>query len=96
MTKGQSESLEQIQKRDMYIIAPHLQYKEAITKLNLPTIKDHLDIINSNIFRNIVDNHSHRIHYISDYLISPHPKETIKHIKNKLFARDQEDWYAEL
>ncbi len=33
---------------------------------------------------------------IADYLISPHPKETIKHIKNKMFARDQEDWYAEL
>ncbi len=33
---------------------------------------------------------------ISDYLISPHPKETIKHLKNKDFTRDQEDWYAEL
>ncbi len=32
----------------MYIIAPHLQYKEAITKFNLPTIKDRLDILNSN------------------------------------------------
>ncbi len=28
---------------------------------------------------------------ISDYLISPYPKETIKHIKNIFFARDQED-----
>ncbi len=33
---------------------------------------------------------------ISDYLISPLQKETIKHIKNKYFAMDQEDWYAEL
>ncbi len=32
---------------------------------------------------------------ISDYLISHHLKETIKHIK-KIFARAQEDWYAEL
>ncbi len=32
ITKGQSESLEEIQKRAIYIIAPHLQYKEAITK----------------------------------------------------------------
>ncbi len=41
ITKGQSDSLEQIQKRAIYIIAPHLQYKKAITKFNLPTIKDH-------------------------------------------------------
>ncbi len=70
---GQSDSLEQIQKSDsleqiqkcaIYIIAPHLQYKEAITKFNLPTIKDHLDILNSKIFRNIVDNDSHRLHYL--------------------------------
>ncbi len=48
--KGQSESLEQIQKCAMCIIAPHLQYKEAITKLNLPTIKDCLDILNSTFY----------------------------------------------
>ncbi len=30
------------------------------------------------------------------FLISPHPKETIKHIKNIKFASDQEDWDAEL
>ncbi len=53
ITKGQSESLEQIQKRAMYIIAPHLQYKEVITKFNLPTIKDHVDILNS-IFSEIL------------------------------------------
>ncbi len=47
ITKGQSDSLEQIQKHAMYIIAPHLQYKQAITKFNLPTIKDRLDILNS-------------------------------------------------
>ncbi len=35
-------------------------------------------------------------YHISDYLISPHPKETIKHIKKKIFAREQEDWCAEL
>ncbi len=39
--------MEQIQKPDMYILAPHLQYKETITKFNLLTIKDQLDI-NSN------------------------------------------------
>ncbi len=48
ITKGKSDSLEQFQKCVMYIIAPHLQYKEAITKFNLPTIKDRLDIVNSN------------------------------------------------
>ncbi len=47
ITKGQSDSLEQIQKCGIYIIAPHLQYKEAITKFNLPTFKDRLDILNS-------------------------------------------------
>ncbi len=65
ITKGQSDSLEQIQKCAIYIIAPHLQYhefKEAITKFNLPTIC--LDILNSNFFRNIVDNDSHRLHYL--------------------------------
>ncbi len=46
--KGQSDSLEQIPKCAMYIIAPHVQYKEAITEFNLPTIKDCLDILNSN------------------------------------------------
>ncbi len=50
ITKGQSDSMEQIQKCAMYIISPHLQYKEAITKFNLPTIKDCLDIVNSNFF----------------------------------------------
>ncbi len=69
ITKGQSESLGQIQKCAMYIIAPHLQYKEAITKFNLLTIKDHLDIRNINIFRNIVDNDSHRLLYL---LPKPH------------------------
>ncbi len=48
ITKGQSESLEQIQKCAMHIIAPHLQYKEAITNFNFPTIKDRLEILNSN------------------------------------------------
>ncbi len=47
ITKEQSDSLEQIQRCAMYIIAPHLQYKEAITKFNLPNIKDPLDILNS-------------------------------------------------
>ncbi len=51
ITKGQSESLEQNQKCAMYIIAPLLQYKEAITKFNLPTINDHLDILNGNYFQ---------------------------------------------
>ncbi len=69
ITKGQSDSLEQIQKRAIYIIAPHLQYKEVITKFNLPTIKDHLDILNSKFFRHIVDNDSHRLHY---FLPEPH------------------------
>ncbi len=63
-TKWQSESLEQIQKRVIYIIAPHLQYKEAITKFNLPMIKDRLDILNSKYFRNIVDTDSHTFHYL--------------------------------
>ncbi len=53
----------------MYIISPHLQYKEAITKFNLTTIKDRLDILNSNVFRNIIDNDSHRLHYL---LPKPH------------------------
>ncbi len=48
--------MEQIQKHAIYILAPHLQYKEAISKFNLPTIKDRLDILNSNFFKNIVDN----------------------------------------
>ncbi len=47
ITKGQSDSLEQIQKHAIYIIAPQVQYEEAIRKFNLPTIKDHLDILNS-------------------------------------------------
>ncbi len=64
VTKGQSDSLEQIQKRAIFIIAPHLQYKEAITKFSLPTIKDHLDILNSKFFRNIVDNNSHKLNYL--------------------------------
>ncbi len=64
ITKGQSDSLGQIQKRAIYIIAPHLQDKEAITKFNLPTIKDQLDILNTKFFRNIVDNDSHRLHYL--------------------------------
>ncbi len=64
ITKGQSESLEQIQKCAIYIIAPHLQYKEATTKFNLPTIKEHLDILNSILFRNIVDSDPHRPHYL--------------------------------
>ncbi len=64
ITKGQSDSLKQIQKRAIYITAPHLQYKEAITKFNLRTIKDHLDILNSKYFRNIVYNDSHRLHYL--------------------------------
>ncbi len=67
--KGQSDSLEQIQKCAMYIIAPHLQYKEVITKFNLSTIKNRSDILNSNFFRNIVDNDSHRLHYL---LPKPH------------------------
>ncbi len=64
ITKGQSDSLKQIQKRAIYIIAPHLQYKEAFTKFNLPTIKDRLDILNSKFVRNIVDSDSHRLHYV--------------------------------
>ncbi len=56
--------MEQIQKRAIYIIATYLQYKEAITKFNLPTINDRLDIRNSKYFRNIVDNDSHRLHYL--------------------------------
>ncbi len=56
ITKVQSDSLKQIQKCAIYIIAPHLQYKEAITMFNLPTIKDCLDILNSIFFRNIIDN----------------------------------------
>ncbi len=58
---GINDSLEQIQKSAIYIIAPHLQYKETITKFNLATIKDRLDIFNSKLFRNIVDNDSHRL-----------------------------------
>ncbi len=50
ITKGQSDSLEQIPKCAIDITAPHLQYKEAITKFNFPTIKDRLDILNSNLF----------------------------------------------
>ncbi len=69
ITKGQSDSLQQIRKCTIYIIAPHLQYKEAISKCNLPTIKDHLNILNSKCFRNIVDNDSHRLHY---FLPKPH------------------------
>ncbi len=69
ITKEQSDSLEQIQKRAMYIIDPHLQYKAAITRFNLPTIKDRLDILNSDFVRNIVDNDSHRLHYL---LPKPH------------------------
>ncbi len=69
ITKRQSDSLEQIQKGAIYIIAPHLQYKEAITKFNLPTIKDCLDILNSKFLRNIVDNDSHKLHYL---LPKPH------------------------
>ncbi len=34
-------------------------------------------------------------HDISDYLISPHPKRIHQHIKKKIFARGQKDWYAE-
>ncbi len=34
ITKGQSESLEQIQKCDMYIIAPHMEFKEVIIMFN--------------------------------------------------------------
>ncbi len=64
ITKGQSDSLEHIQKRAIYIIATHLQCKEAITRFNLPTIKDCLDILNTNFFRNSVDNDSHRLHYL--------------------------------
>ncbi len=33
ITKGRYDSLEQIQKRAIYIIAPHLQYKEGIPGL---------------------------------------------------------------
>ncbi len=63
INKGQFDSLEQIQKHAKYIIAPYLQYKEAITKFNLPTIKDCLDILNSTFCRHFVDNDSHRLHY---------------------------------
>ncbi len=66
ITNGQSDSLEQIQKCAMYI---NLQYKEAITKFNLPTFKNYLDILNSNLFRNIVDNETHRLHY---FIPKPH------------------------
>ncbi len=45
ITKGQFETLKQIQKCAMYIIAPHLQYNEAITKFILPTIIHRLDIL---------------------------------------------------
>ncbi len=62
ITKGQSESLKQFEKCAMYVITSHMQYKKAITKFNLPTIKYHLDNSNcSEIY--IVDNHSHRLHY---------------------------------
>ncbi len=64
ITKGQSESLEHLPKRALNIILAHMQYKEVITKFNLPIIKDHFNILNSNLFRNIVDNESHRLHYI--------------------------------
>ncbi len=68
ITKGQSDSLEQIQKRAIYYSSsPAIQ--ETITKFNLPTIKDRLDILNSNFFRNIVDNDSHRLHHL---LPKPH------------------------
>ncbi len=54
ITKGQSESVGQIHKRVIYIMAHHFQYKEAITKFNLPTIKDLFDIFNSNLFSDIL------------------------------------------
>ncbi len=47
----------------MYIIAPHLQYKETITNFNLPIIKDSLGILNNIFVRNIVDNDLHRFHH---------------------------------
>ncbi len=53
-----------------------LAIQKAITKFNLPTIKDRLDILNSNFFRNIVDNDSHRLHY---FLPKPHAvKRTLR------------------
>ncbi len=53
----------------MYIIhvAPHMQHKEVITKINLPTMKDHLDNLNSNFFRKIKVKD---VHYL---LPKPHP-----------------------
>ncbi len=38
-----AKALKRLYFHSIYIIAPHLQYKEAITKSNLPTIKDCLE-----------------------------------------------------
>ncbi len=44
-----------------------MQHKEVITKINLPTMKDHLDNLNSNFFRKIKVKD---VHYL---LPKPHP-----------------------
>ena len=64
-----SADLERLQKRALRIIFPGLSYKEALNASNLPTLKERMELLTTTLFKEAVENKSHKL----NKLLQPSP-----------------------
>ena len=56
-----SEDLERLQKCSLWIIFPALSYREALNASNLPTLKERRELLTTTLFKEAVENGSHKL-----------------------------------
>ena len=56
--------MERIQKRALAIMCPDLNYNEALTRMDLVSINEHHSNLCNNFFHDILNDKSHRLHYL--------------------------------
>ena len=56
--------LERIQKRALAIMCPDFNYNEALTRMDLVLINEHHSNLCNNFFNDILNDKSHRLHYL--------------------------------
>ena len=68
LTKEQTKSLEDIQRRALQVIIGNIPYEEARCKLNLPQLADRRHSLCKTLFQQITNRESHILHYLGNHV----------------------------